>query len=305
MKYQLEEILNEAIMTHVPVTIVEGKDDLSVYEKVASIAGKEDMLFYTVNTIDGLNNSKGNCDKVIECIELLQPKFGERPNNDKCIVGIIDRDARPYRQTMPNLVGLFILKYYAIEAYFANQLVLQKIVQKITYLHQRDIDEELLNSIEVDFEAEKEMLYYLSLEALQNACDNDYVGLIGYADNGIKNQTRRINLYNQIILQKKEDLDNFAMQKALNINDLKLIANAKWYLDIYLNLANESIKLLEKKCKNGEIEKCRSCNAGVIEECHYKYKQGYNVSSLINEAKGYVLEEEFVLLIDKFKAMSA
>ena len=304
MKYDLFDLLNVAIITDTPFVLVEGKDDSQIYYRIAKEINKK-IEIYPVNTIDDFSSG---CDSVVKAILKLQPKFEERPENINRLLGIIDRDVRPYRELGESeidytlLKGLFILRYYSIETYFATKRNAGKIIEKLTYLPAEMIDNELLQFIEADFISFNSILYFISLEALKNACSRDYVTILGYEDDSIRDANRITYLYSQIEL-KKSDLELFAIQKGLSIDDLKKICKGKWYLYHYVNKLNEKIKTLQTHCKNNHIKQCKSCEVQHYEDCFYKYKAGYQPIGLYNDIFEYVDTEECDDIIQKFNQL--
>ena len=112
LKHDLFDALARARMISEPMIIVEGKDDYQIYQSIADIV-KPNLEVYQA---DEFENYEAGCKGVIKCLEVLQPKFEERPDNIRKVLGIIDRDARPYRNDLPtHLKGLFVTKYYSIE----------------------------------------------------------------------------------------------------------------------------------------------------------------------------------------------
>lgn len=306
MKYLLFDILNEAIMTNTPAVIVEGKDDPQVYHRIANLAEKE-VVVYSVNMIDDCTTGLGNCDKVIECIQKLQNKYTERIDNVNRVLGVIDRDSKPYTTSSTSvyhtgLPGLLILKYYSFETYFANRVVLKKMVEKLTYLSPVMVNEALLDLVEQDFLNLREDLYYLSLEALSDMCIPAYTGIVTYGMGGVKDARTRQELSSQVVL-KKTTLDTFAASLSLTISDLKKICKGKWYLQIYLGKAFDKIKTLYSMCQNGIVPQCRPCSTGESNECRYKAKAGYNYSSVGNEALEVICPTELSDLISRFSSL--
>ena len=306
MKYLLFDILNEAIMTNTPAVIVEGKDDPQVYHRIANLAEKE-VVVYSVNMIDDCTTGLGNGDKVIECIQKLQHKYTERIDNVNRILGVIDRDSKPYT-TSPTSVyhtglpGLLILKYYSFESYFANRVVLKRMVEKLTYLSPAMVNEALLDIVEQDFLDLKEDLYYLSLEALSDMCITTYRGIVTYGMGGVKDTRKRQEFYSQVVL-KKTTLDTFAASLNLTISDLKKICKGKWYLQIYLGKAFDKIKALSSMCQSGTVPQCKHCFTGESKECRYRAKKGYDYSSVGNEALEVICPTELSDLIARFSTL--
>lgn len=300
MKNDLFEMLTTAIMIDKPFLLVEGKDDVQIYHRIANIADKS-IDIYPVSTIEEYG---AGCDNVIKAMHKLQPKFDEREDNIQRVLGIVDRDARIYRtlgETDINhnlLKGLFILKYYSIETYFATKNNLKKVTKKLTHATSDMITDDIISTVESSFYQIQNELFYISLEALKNACTRDYDAVLGYNDEGVKDNNRRIQLYNQLA-NKKESLDAFATELSLSIENLKLICKGKWLLHYYTNKAEEKIKQLSTMCRASEISQCKSCLAQNYNECYYKYKIGYIYDDILE----YIDADECQDIIDKFKAL--
>ncbi len=293
MKYDLFDLLNVAIITDTPFVLVEGKDDPQIYYRIAQEINKK-IEVYPINTIEEYSSG---CDNVVKAIFKLQPKFEERPDNINRLVCIIDRDVKPYRELgefeidYTQLKGLFILRYYSIETYFATKRNAGKIIEKLTYIPAEMIDNDLLQFVEKDFISFNPILYLVSLEALKNACTKNYATIVGYEDDSIKDSNRIMFLYSQIET-KRYELELFATQKGVCIDDIKKICKGKWYLYHYVNKLNDKIKTLQTHCQNNHIKQCKSCEVQHYEDCYYKYKTGYQPIGLYNDIFEYVDTEE-------------
>jgi len=291
-------------MTGIPVVIVEGKDDPQIYVRISKSINRE-IDVYPINTIEDYSSG---CDNVIKAVDKLQIKFSERIDNELRILGIIDRDVRPFRELgefeidYTQLKGLFILRYYSIETYFATKRNASKIVEKLTYLSSEMIDDDLLQFIENEFISLNPILYLVSLEALKNACTRDYATVVGYNDDSIKDTNRLLYFFSQIET-KKTDLELFATQKGLSIDDLKKICKGKWYLYHYVNKLNDKIRTLQMHCQNNQIKQCKSCEVQQFEDCFYKYKAGYQTTGLYYDIFEYVDTEECYDIIQRFNQL--
>jgi hypothetical protein len=67
-KFEADEILNLAIMSKTPYVIVEGVDDIKIYEEIASSAGVPCEI-YSVEQLEGLT---GGNDGVIQALEIIE-----------------------------------------------------------------------------------------------------------------------------------------------------------------------------------------------------------------------------------------
>ena len=270
LQYDLFDIVAVAIMSD-PVVIVEGKDDYQIYQNLSQLLKKQ-IDVYQVNQFE--NYAEG-CKGVIDCIEILQPKFDEREDIIKKILGIIDRDSRPYRNEIPShLKGLFITRYYSIETYFANNSTLSRVINKITYTTNKDIREDVLQLINNEFDNFTEELYWISLEALKNACIKSYTGIVGYdfTEAKVTSVDSKTHILSQII-PKKEELTVFANEKNVSKEDIKLIAKGKWYLYGYAYVSNKIFSTLKEKCRNSSIHQCSSCAVGNFNDCLFNTKR--------------------------------
>lgn len=295
MKYNLYDMVAHTIMSKEALVIVEGKEDRKIYQSMANMLGL-DIKVMQVNLFE---DHAAGCDNVIKCITKLQIKFEERSENINRILGIIDRDIRPYKKRLPHeidytqLKGLFTLKYYSIETYFTTVNNLKKLIAKITYTNQDEIDQERINFVVQNIANRLDILYYISLEALKNACIEDYKGIIGYNQEKVTEHKYQDFLWTQLE-NKQVDLDDFANQNNISINDIKLICKGKWYLHHFVYRAFHQIKQLKELCRD-KFNLCQSCDVGNFEDCLYDLKNNYkgsNINYLYNDLLNFIDEEE-------------
>lgn len=306
-KYDLADLLTESIIRKTPFLLVEGVDDIQIYENIAEKIDKK-IDIYIINNIKEYDTA--GCDNVIKAIYNLQPKLAERADNIYHFLGIIDRDARPYQGVQEGEIdftqlldkGLFMLKYYSIETYFATRNNLRKIIRKHTSLTSDMITEELLNLVETEFNNIKNELYFISLEALKNACITDYDGIVGYSNDQI-NEERRRQYFNQQLIEKRNDLNAFAADSELTENDLKQICKGKWFLKNYIHKTYSKIQSLSSLCVANRINQCQSCIAQNHNSCLYKHIQGYNVSNVYNDILEYVDDAECEDIIGRIRML--
>lgn len=244
METPLEELFNEAIMSETPLIIVEGIDDISVYEKIVNNSSIDNAQ---VMAIENIRDYDAGCDNIINAITYLQDMIVEKEENKKYILGIIDRDARFYRGDIPQLQGLFILKYYSYESHFVGDEGIKYILPLVTNCYDQMIDERVINVLQKDLNNKYYDLYYISLEALKNACVVDYHGIVGYSQKAGSVFSRDCK---DLILRQlnKQALDSFASEKNINFSDLKSIAKGKWLIHVYAetilaNLQNAKVKI--------------------------------------------------------------
>ncbi|OMF13419.1 hypothetical protein BK131_16060 [Paenibacillus amylolyticus] len=273
MKFNIDEIIISAIMAKAPVILVEGYDDIQFYEKLC-IDIQKDIEVYAVEIFEGYGEG---CDSVIKALEMQQ----ENINNDSRILdnflGIIDRDCRHYRQEIPyELKGLFVLNHYSFESHFVNENAIQYILPQVTSVNLKLINSDVIQYLMEKFISIQPQLYYITLEAIKNACEQGYESVLGFSkeEKKIADNNSRNYLYRRVI-EKKEDLDSFASQNNINFDNINSIVKGKWLLHTFANSVLESLRTLPQACLEGKIKKCQFCSIGRHEKCLWKLKEKY------------------------------
>src|SRR5690606_34954348 len=137
---------------------------------------------------------------------------------------------------------------YSYESHFISRnhtiYLVENLVHSTQYLNTK-----IIEYIEKDLELQFSELYYLTLEALKNACCKGYSGEIGFklSYGQIKNQ--KLELLEKV-LAKKDELDKFAIEKRITKEDLKRIVKGKWLIELYIENVFEKIKELETLCSD-------------------------------------------------------
>jgi|GEM_PF-489942 len=275
-KIKLDVAFTAAIMTKQAMVIVEGKDDWQIYTKLAKLI-EVNVQVYQVNEFE---DHAAGCHHVIACLESLQPTLAGREDYIKLVLGIIDRDVRPFRNELPtHLKGLFVTKYYSIETYFATRQNLSELISNVTSMESSYINDSILDFVEALFNQSLVDLYYISLEALKHACVLGYSAVVGYSDKGgevFKEVIKYLlgdgkNYTLSQIEPKKSELDIFASGFGLGVKDLKYITKGKWYLYFFVYCGLQQFRQLSQRCQNAKI--CRSCKVGNHQDCLFKLKR--------------------------------
>lgn len=274
LKLEADELLQAAIMGETLIIIVEGYDDIAIYERLAKSAGIDCEIFASENILTKIEGCSGVI-KNYEIIEVSAPTI----KIDKYVLGIIDRDSRFYRGEMPQKDGILVLNYYSIESHFVNSEVMHEIITSIT--NATDTLCSTSDAIKI-FERIKirlGYLYYLSLEALRNACEPEYSSLAGYGD---KVRALIGKSIPEAVTSKSSELDLFAAQFEITNQweDLLLVCKGKWLLEMFLVEVISEIKELPANCRNGVITKCQYCIGQVVEKCLYKTGANYEWTHL-------------------------
>ncbi|MGM2723215.1 hypothetical protein ACS2Q2_13680 [Bacillus cereus group sp. Bce009] len=297
-----DQLIARARMQNKPLLVVEGTDDITVYEAFSKKAGIS-TLVRAVETFDGYSEG---CVHVRNLISDAQSEINKSPENEKFILGIIDRDASYYRdEHNETLKCLFMLNAYSYESHFVTKEHAEYVIQNMVN-SAFGINDKIVDFIISDLEGIYGELYYISLEALKHACIRDYQGLLGYSSTYgyIKNKQDIINE----ILNKKDELDVFANEKNISIADYKTIIKGKWLLDAFVESIYDKITKLAVFCKNDDLVdgqiRCYFCENGIHEKCSWKVRKYYTKNSIYNLVIQYLNPLETQYITERFKQLS-
>ncbi|MCZ2337944.1 MAG: DUF4435 domain-containing protein [Chitinophagales bacterium] len=292
-KYEIDEILAMAIMTKTAHVLVEGVDDVRIYEALSS----GECEVYAIESIDGYS---GGCNFVKNAIQDLN-SIDSQGILDKYVVGIIDRDVGYFRNGNLNIPALFTLDQYSIESHFVNSEVLNKLLMKLTHITEKQVTPSIPVQECID---DLDSLYYFSLEALQGAIDSSYSSVVGYADNlGRRKDVKTM----QDIMAKSNALDQLSVSKNLGrtISKLKLFVKGKWLLKAFSEGLEKAIKDLPKKCKTKSITQCRACQFDNKSSCLFKIKDGISHKAIYSLAMDIVDNNELNYVRDMLQRIAA
>lgn len=294
--YEIDEILNEAIITGVPALIVEGIDDISVYDNLSP-----DVEFnYEVYSIDNIDGFGEGCDQVIRAIEELNSLNCETHRLDDHILAIIDKDVRDFRLELPELEPILVLNYYSIESHFVAKEIVQRILSICCKANRDLITDELCKKIMDEVSNKLLDLYYFSLEALKKALEPEYESCFSYSYNYGRTKDPKIR---QELENKKEALDLFANENDLtnSLETLKRITKGKWLLDLFAIELLKAINDLQSKCHDNEISNCKPCKTGAYDKCLYRINDGYTNKSLKSLALSQPYFEDLTYIVDRIR----
>lgn len=272
INYKLPALISKAVMSHTPLIIVEGEDDVYFY-KSTSEHGKKRINVLASELIMKCDAKfyKPGCDGVIEIIKDSQDQINVNPNIKKFFLGIIDYDRRRYNNQDVDYRCLFKLKYYSYESHFISDDSTINLICQITSATCGDVTDAILSIVKQNLDSTINDLYYVALDSLKAICDNSYTAV---ASCDVKPET--IYQDPQLIrnvLEKKEELDLFAKTKQINFdNDLKNIIKGKIYLYAYVKVIYEGIQQLKDLCYSNEIEQCDFCQINKFKENKKKYE---------------------------------
>lgn len=290
----LNELVSGAIMNEEPLIIVEGYDDVSYYNEIA-VQLEKNVNVKAVETIKEFINKSG-CEHVIKAIENIETQIAgnalTRSVAEKHILGIIDGDAREYRNVeVPSSTLFLILKVYSVESHFDIDEILIQFIKNHTYVDNKLLENnrvKILNYVRQSVAENYQKLWYISLEALKTACDSTYNrSLVRYKPDSIIRffklaQVENQNIMNQL-MEKTFELDEFAKEKGIAISELKKVAKGKWLLEVYIYSIVNRIKELTNACKDGIVKRCPYClttQPNGSEHCQYKARINFVENNL-------------------------
>ncbi|MBW3527682.1 DUF4435 domain-containing protein [Shewanella sp. NKUCC05_KAH] len=281
MKMDFHDAIKNAYMTKVPLIVVEGKDDLPVY--ISLLENKERR--FNVKPVQFFKNSGSGCHEIERNIISINERYPQGHIVYNYFKGIVDRDVKEYRNELVERDGMFYLNSYSFENNFVTTKSIVNTVRLLTSLSSEQLDEALteqavkfINEQFVDF-------YYVVLEALRNAIEADYDGLVGFSEGY---QELLINPVKKIeLMGKRSDLDVFASKHGVScdcILKMKHFCKGKWHLRYFLQSLINFTNSLHTICGK-ELVKCPICESGRQDSCMYKKTTPLDVSGLIKVIK--------------------
>lgn len=298
-KFEADELLNLAIMSKTPCIIVEGVDDIRIYEEIAKSA-QVSCEVYCVEMLQGLDGGNDGVIQVMEHIESLTMPAGKFAK--EFVLGVIDCDARYYRGEMPVLESIFSLNVYSIESHFVSKFSIKLSIDQSTRISLGDeVDIDLIFS---NIEARIFDLYYFSLDALKSSVDVSYSSIINFSANAGRRKDEKTIAE---LVSKKVELDAFAATFGLapNIDSLRKFAKGKWLLTAFSEELFSEIEKLVEKCKSVTITQCRMCELDNTGPCLYQLREGVSKKSLCSTLKSFVHIPEFDYIRGTFKSLAA
>lgn len=281
---EYDELLNEAIMSETPMLVVEGVDDISIYEGICHQLEKYCEVVAVQNLKDMSEGNRGVIDFIKALLEL-----NYEGDLDKYILGVIDRDSRYYRGEIVNVPAIFMLKWYSMESHFITRQAIRCVAEQCTRIQPKLLTDELVEMLYGKLMDTIMLLYYMSLECLKKACVKDYESLASYKMN--VQHLKNIGAF-ELLAERKDSLDEFASQVGVSndLNGLLNICKGKWLIGEFSKFLICEIKILKEKCFRNEIEKCQFCHSGNNELCLYGFEGVYNepqIANIIKKNEGY------------------
>lgn len=300
MKYEITEILNTAIMTRTISIIVEGVDDIQIYDGIAKSVNKTAEVF-PIETIEGYYPG---CNHVINAMDDVLAIAQSHSNFSNYMVGIIDKDIKDYRGELPVNPLILTLKYYSMESHFVHKDVLASIFELITKTPRSLLTDELIEHLYELISLNNEDFFLICLESLKNALHEDYDSdfAYSYSEGRIfsEQDVSKVRL-------KRDELLLFADSLAISrsIDDLKKISKGKWLLHFFCVNTLSAAQQYKDLCGTPPIQQCVMCtgNGHSPHHCLYKLKDSITTKNLKNLLMSNVWLQDFDYIRSKFSSM--
>lgn len=280
-EYRINELLLNAQELDEKIILVEGIDDVRLYENMFENEGYTIVAIENVETIDSSSGEcyKPGCDGVKTAInDITIHEDGNTQLIKRNMLGIVDKDVSDYRGETLESDIVVNLRYYAIENHFIEPQAIYFLLKSFIR-SSKLIDINLANNIFDDILVDMEILYLITLDSLKGALDSDYEAIFGYSssDACYKNTKKLTELMNN-----KELLEQFASDMGLTygIEFLKSTTKGKWALQAFCEFLSAYVSTLVEKCKNNEIQQCQFCASGKHHHCLYRFNDGVNNKTL-------------------------
>ncbi|CAG2152866.1 DUF4435 domain-containing protein [Cupriavidus numazuensis] len=298
-KYEIDEILNLAVMCKMPHLIVEGIDDIKVFEQIAASAGKTCEVYAVENIAEYTPGSAG-VKRAMEDLVALSTTPGDIEAH---ILGIVDRDASHFRSEMPELAPLLILKKYSIESHFVSAEVLKELITKSSSISPSLLEKLDFTALFTRLATALLDIFYPAAEALRTAVTPGYLSTFRYED-GIG---RRLQQETKDALEaKKNDLNAFMKSRGLSkdFDSLSLIAKGKWLYEVFCELILDLVRELRESCRSAKIYQCQFCKYDADSKaCQYKLADGIGKKALYSLGRELVNNPEFDYIRSRIAAM--
>jgi hypothetical protein len=255
MRIDFHDAVKSAVMTKRPLIVVEGKDDLSIY--IDLINGNSSK--YNIKPIEYFKNCNPGCSEIENKVTYLNSKYRDEHIAYKYFKGIVDSDAKPFRSEMNVRAGVLYLNTYSFENCFVTEKSIIETIKTLTSVSKEQLNLQLTTKIIDLINTKVEEFYYITLEALRNAVEEDYNSLLGFSDG----YERFLYDANQKLLleARYSDLDAFAQRHNISngsILHMKKFCKGKWHLHFFLKSLLHFLRELHQACGQ-DITQCPLC----------------------------------------------
>jgi len=284
MKVEFHNAVKTAVMTKRPLVVVEGKEDLSVYIDIINSNGN----IFNVKPIEYFKECTSGCAEIENKVTYINEKYSNNHLVYKYFKGIVDSDAKAFRNQKNERPGILYLNSYSFENSFVTEKSIFETIKTLTSVSKEQLNLELTTKVVGLINTKVTEFYYITLEALRNAVEEDYVSLLGFSDG----YERFIfdDCQKQLLEAKYGELDAFAQRHNISngsILQMKNFCKGKWHLHFFLKSLLHFLNELHLACGH-DITQCPLCEIGDSENCLYKKSTNMSVAQLISVIKNNI-----------------
>lgn len=284
MRLDFHSAIKKAVMTKRPLIVVEGKDDLGIYY---DLLNREENKF-NIKPIEYFKGCGSGCNEIEKQVHEINKKYEKHHRAYGYFKGIVDSDAKPYRNEKVERSGILYLETYSFENSFVTNQSILETVKLITSVSNEQLDIKLSNKMIDLINTKVSEFYYITLEALKNAVVEEYDSLLGFSDGYERFLHDKVK--KDALKEKYPELDEFAKEHNIynkDIMDMKKFCKGKWHLHFFLKSLLHYLQDLHLACGN-ELKQCPLCEAGNDKSCLYKKNIDMTVAQLISVIKGKI-----------------
>ncbi|UIZ98217.1 DUF4435 domain-containing protein [Acinetobacter johnsonii] len=294
-KVEVDDLLNIAQMSGTPYLIVEGVDDIPIYEKFKNLHNLNFEIF-SAEEAEGIEPGCRGVEKIISILN----DANDEAILEKNVIGIADKDVKDFRNELKVFKNIIYTDYYSLETHLISDDVILKVISNFIRNPENMIDRGLINQFWEYFQSEANNLYYISLDALKKSLDLEYESHYTYSSG--YNETKNSFLNSKVL--GNSVLSNFESEINLSYSrlTLKKICKGKWFIEFFCEKLTYFIKNILKSCVvSNRDDYCRTCILEMHNSCLYKLKDNIVVSK--DSVKAVVISfcehGDFKFILDK------
>lgn len=301
MRLAFDKAVIMAVMQKCPLIVVEGKDDLPIYVDIAKTIRND----ISVKPIQYYKECSPGCNQIETRFESLNNKYSPGHKVFSYVLGVVDRDAKAFRNEIKTYHGLHYLNWYSFENHFVNKNSLLSVLKHLTSVTSDMLNDNLSNQVLTKINISINKFYYATLEALKNAVDPNYDALIGFSG-GYESAFKNPLIKNKLV-ERRASLDVFAQGLGIqttNILEFSSFCKGKWHLRYFINEIQNIVVGIHEDCGT-KFDICPYCEIDDSDNCLYKVKNKSDVSELIKIIKGNLGNAEFSCISSRIESLAS